>query len=161
MRWTRRRIWASYITTYSIIHANVVTLIKTKLLTRRQSLQRQCIYYKSKSIICYNLIRNRERDRAAGLLYKRPVCKVDWSWCLHSNVKKIISNICFATYCSFLIQYCTEKIFRFVYIPAFFLNFILNLIIIHFFGKRQTELRIIILNKKTKTCVNHVHWYNS
>lgn len=138
MRWTRRRIWASYITTYSIIHANVVTLIKTKLLTRRQSLQRQCIYYKSKSIICYNLIRNQERDRAADLLYKRPVCKVDWSWCLHSNVKKIISNICFATYCSFLIQYCTEKLFRFVYIPAFFLNFILNLIIIHFFGKRQT-----------------------
>lgn len=135
MRWTRRRIWASYISTYSIIHANVVTLIKTKLLTRRQSLQRQCIYDKSKSIICYNLIRNRERDRAAGLLYKRPVCKVDWSWCLHSNVKKIISNICFATYCSFLIQYCTEKLFRFVYIPAFFLNFILNLIIIHFFGK--------------------------
>lgn len=135
MRWTRRRIWASYITTYSIIHANVVTLIKTKLLTRRQSLQRQCIYYKSKSIICYNLIRNQERDRAAGLLYKRPVCKVDWSWCLHSNVKKIISNICFATYCSFLIQYCTEKLFRFVYIPAFFLNFILNLIIIHFLGK--------------------------
>lgn len=133
MRWTRRRIWASYKTTYSIIHANVVTLIKTKLLTRRQSLQRQCIYYKSKNIICYNLIRNQERDRAAGLLYKMPVCKVDWSWCLHSNVKKIISNICFATYCSFLIQYCTEKLFRFVYIPAFFLNFILNLIIIHFF----------------------------